>query len=486
MSMLAPRTMPALAACEQARLTRDARFDGLFFTAVTTTRIYCRPVCPAPTPHARNVTYYPSAAAAAAAGFRPCLRCRPEAAPASPLHRAKSELVAGALRLIEQGALDRAPLAALAERVGVGERHLRRLFAEELGASPIAVAATRRLLFAKQLLTDTALPVTDVAAAAGYASVRRFNATFLAAYGKPPREIRRALETPVDEGIVLRLPYRPPYDFAGLLAFLERRAIPGVEAVDAHAYRRSIVVDGEPGWFSVSASPEANALVLRVHAARAASLGAIAARARRMFDVDADPAAIAQRLRSDTLLRPLLRRWPGQRLPGAWDGFELAVRAVLGQQVSVAAARTFAHRLVERHGVAHDDGAAAGIHALFPTPAALVEAPLEELGITRSRAATIRGLAAACIDGRIDFGAHQPLAEFVAGLCALPGIGDWTAQYIAMRALSQPDAFPAGDLILRRQAGDGIAISERELRERAESWRPWRAYAVMLLWRSAA
>lgn len=477
--------MPAPAVCEQARLTRDPRFDGLFFTAVTTTRIYCRPVCPAPTPRAHNVTYYPSAAAAAAAGFRPCLRCRPEAAPASPLHRAKSELVTGALRLIEHGALDRAPLAVLADQVGVGERHLRRLFTEELGASPLDVAATRRLLFAKQLLTDTALPVTDVAEAAGYASLRRFNATFLAAYGKPPREIRRARGTPTSEGIVLRLPYRPPYDFAALLAFLARRAIPGVEAVDERSYRRSFVIDGEPGWFSVSAWPDANALALRVHAPRTSQLGTIAARVRRVFDVDADPAAIAARLRSDTLLRPLLRRWPGQRLPGAWDGFELAVRAVLGQQVSVAAARTLAHRVVRRYGSAYSVGAAAGIEALFPVPATLVDAPLEELGITRSRAATIRGLAAACVDGNVDFGVHQSLSGFVAKLCALRGIGDWTAQYIAMRALSQPDAFPAGDLILRRQAGGGDAISESELRRRAEAWRPWRAYAVMLLWRSA-
>ncbi len=478
--------IPTRAICEQARLTRDARFDGLFFTAVRTTGIYCRPVCPAPAPRERNVDYFPSAAAAAAAGFRPCLRCRPEAAPASPLHRTGSELVAGALRLIEQGELGGALLAGLADKVGVSERHLRRLFVEELGASPQQVAATRRLLFAKQLLTETSLPITDIALAAGYASVRRFNATFRDAYGKPPRDIRRAREAPPEDGIVLRLPYRPPYDLANLIGFLARRAIPGVESVDDGVYRRSIRVDGKPAAFSVAEWPDANALALRLYAIPTRHIMTITANVRRVFDVDADPAAIAAHLKASPLLAPLIRRWPGQRLPGAWDGFELAVRAVLGQQISVAAARTLAHRMLERHGVAWEKSGMRGIHALFPQPADLVDAPLESLGIMRVRAATIRSLAAACLDGRVDFGRQQPLDAFVAQLCELPGIGDWTAHYIAMRALSQPDAFPAGDLVLRRQAGGGTAISERELRARAEAWRPWRAYAVMLLWRSAS
>ncbi|HJT96715.1 MAG TPA: Ada metal-binding domain-containing protein, partial [Rhodanobacteraceae bacterium] len=230
--------------CDRARETRDPRFDGLFFIAVTSTRIFCRPVCPAPAPKSRNIRYYASAAAAAAAGFRPCLRCRPEAAPGSPLHRAKSELVAGALRLIEEGALDETSLPQLALRVGVGERHLRRLFAEELGASPLDVAATRRLLFAKKLLTETALPITAIAPAAGYASQRRFNAAFLATYGKAPRDIRRSHEAAASEELVLRLPYRPPYDFAHLIGFLEKRVVPGVEVVDGANYRRSFVAAG--------------------------------------------------------------------------------------------------------------------------------------------------------------------------------------------------------------------------------------------------
>ncbi|MGA9421590.1 MAG: AlkA N-terminal domain-containing protein, partial [Rhodanobacteraceae bacterium] len=368
-------------ACERARLTRDARFDGLFFTAVTSTGVYCRPVCPAPAPKPAHVRYFASAAAAAAAGFRPCLRCRPEAAPGSPLHRARSDLVAGALQLIDQGALDHASMGDLAQRIGVGERHLRRIFASEVGASPNEVAATRRLLFAKQLLTETALPITAVASAAGYASLRRFNAAFRDAYGKPPRAIRRGLAAPAASELLLRLPYRHPYDFAASRDFLARRAIPRVEAADANGYRRSFIAAGRPGWFAVESLPHEHALALHIHHASTAALGEIAARVRRMFDVDADPGAIASTLRGSALLKPLLRRWPGQRLPGCWDGFELAVRAVLGQQVSVAAARTLAARLVDRYGMPFAEGSAVGLDALFPTPQSLVDAPLESIGI---------------------------------------------------------------------------------------------------------
>ena len=474
------------AICEQARLTRDARFDGLFFTAVKTTGIYCRPVCPAPTPKPSNITYYRSAAAAAAAGYRPCLRCRPEAAPGSPLHRAGSDLVGAALRLIEQGALDGKSVVDLARRIGVGERHLRRLFDQELGASPLDVAATRRLLFAKQLLGETGLPITTIAAAAGYASLRRFNAAFVDAYAKPPREFRRGRErVHGDSAIELRLPFRPPFDFLGLLTFYARRGIPGVEAIDERGYQRSVILDSEPGWFSVSLIRGDTALRLRVHGVRAIHLGHVVNRVRRMFDVDADPAAIRQTLGQDQRLRPLLKRWPGQRLPGAWDGFELGVRAVLGQQISVAAARTLAARIVELYGTPHPASAAAGLGALFPPAYALVDAPLESIGLTRARSATIRGLAQACVDGRIDFSAQQTLDESVARLRTLPGIGAWTAHYIAMRAHSHPDAFPAGDLVLRKIVGAGTPISERAMESVAEPWRPWRAYAVMLLWRSA-
>ena len=471
--------------CDRARETRDPRFDGLFFIAVTSTRIYCRPVCPAPAPKSRNIRYYASAAAAAAAGFRPCLRCRPEAAPGSPLHRAKSELVAGALRLIEQGTLDETSLPELARRVGVGERHLRRLFAEELGASPIEVAATRRLLFAKKLLTETGLPITAIAPAAGYASLRRFNAAFRSTYGKAPREIRRSHEAiAATDELALRLPFRPPYDFAHLLGFMQKRVIPGVEVVEGDSYRRSFVAAGTPGWLSVSPIEGESALALRVHHAKPSALGDIVARVRRMFDVDADPLAINAHLRRDALLKPLVRCWPGQRLPNAWDGFELAVRAILGQQVSVAAARTLASRIADRHGSHFEEGRAVGLPALFPSAETLADAPLEKIGVMRARADAIRTLARAVADGRVHFRPEQTLSAFEENLVALPGIGPWTAHYVAMRALGQPDAFPAADLILRRAAGNGTTLTTRAIETMSEAWRPWRAYAVMLLWRS--
>lgn len=485
MSSLSAHASLDAAVCEQARLTRDARFDGLFFTAVKSTGIFCRPVCPAPAPKPRNITYYASAAAAAAAGYRPCLRCRPEAAPGSPLHRAGSELVTAGLRLIENGLLDSEPVAALAARIGVGERHLRRLFEQELGASPAAVAATRRLLFAKQLLGDTGLPVTAIAAAAGYASLRRFNAAFVDAYGKPPREFRRTRTQRADAAVELRLPYRAPYDFEGLLAFLARRAMPGVECVEDGCYRRSIVIDGEPGWIEVTALARDAALRLRVHGVRPARLAGVAARVRRMFDVDADPRAIMAVLRRDPRLRPLARRWPGQRLPGAWDGFELGVRAILGQQVSVAAARTFATRIVERFGTRLDIAAPAGLDCVFPTAQQLADAPFESIGLPRARAASLRALAAGWADGSLDLGASMACDAFVERLCALPGIGAWTAHYMAMRARSEPDAFPAADLVLRKQARVGETLTTAALESLSAAWRPWRAYAVMLLWRAA-
>ena len=482
-----------------AVLARDARFDGHFFTGVTSTGIYCRPVCAGRAPRRENCRFFALAAQAESAGFRPCLRCRPEVAPQAQtwsVQDASGILVQQAVRLLDAPELwpvatspgpGAATVARLAERLGVSDRHLRRIFETALGVSPLQYLQTRRLLTAKQLLTDTRMPVTQVALASGFASVRRFNAAFSAAYGKPPREIRRgrASAAPPADELVLRLPYRAPYDFAHLLAFLARRAIPGVEAVDAHAYRRSIVVDDVPGWFAVAQMPGDRALALRVHHPNSSALGVIAARVKRMFDVDADPRAIALAFRRSELMKPLIRRWPGQRLPGAWDGFELAVRAVLGQQVSVAAARTLAGRIVAAYGTPFADDGAAGLGALFPTPATLVDAPLETHGITRARAATIRGLAAATLDGRIAFRAEQPLAAFENELVALPGIGAWTAHYIAMRALAQPDAFPAADLILRRAAGQGRTLATRELETLGEQWRPWRAYAVMLLWRNS-
>jgi AraC family transcriptional regulator of adaptative response / DNA-3-methyladenine glycosylase II len=470
--------------CEQARLTRDARFDGLFFTAVRSTGIYCRPICPAPTAKAKNVEYFANAASAAAAGYRPCLRCRPEAAPGTPL-RARSALVNAALRLIEAGALDQGAVRDVAARIGVGERHLRRLFVEELGASPLDIAATRRLLFAKKLLNETALPVTQIAHAAGYASVRRFNAAFLSGYGQAPRALRRApRETNATTALTLRLPYRPPYDFAALMAFFARRAVPGIEEVDDNGYTRYFAFDGSAGSLRVTQRPEDDALALAIAFPHAARLQEISARVRRMFDLDADIAMINTQLRRDPLLRPLVRRHPGQRLPGGWDGFEIALRAVLGQQVSVAAARTLAQRLVQRFGVevARDDGIAL---RLFPAAETIADADLAAIGLPRTRAQTLRTIARAVCDGAVSFRAEQGLEHFVASWTQLPGIGDWTAHYIAMRALSDPDAFPAGDLVLRKAvARDGASVPIAALQELAQRWRPWRAYAVFHLWRS--
>ena len=484
-------TLPDPRVCEQARLSRDPRFDGLFFTAVSSTGIYCRPVCPAPAPKAANVRYYGSAAAAEAAGYRPCLRCRPELAPGEGAWRRGDETVARALKLIDQGALVDAPLAELAGRVGIGERQLRRLFVDRLGAAPIGVHGTRRLLFAKQLLTETALSVTDVAMAAGFGSLRRFNTTFREAYRMAPRDLRRRPRTPGDDALALRLGYRPPHDLVSMLAFLETRALPGVEVVDRNGYARLVPSAGNgtaPAWLRVAPWPDGeHALRLELHGVAPAQLLEVVGRVRRMFDLDADPATIRATLAASTVLRPLLRKRPGLRLPSAWDGFELAVRAILGQQVSVAAARTLATRIAHRFGTPLDAPPAPGLTHLFPGPEALADADLAGIGLTRARADTVRGVARALLDGRVDFRPERTLDDFVERWTALPGIGAWTAHYIAMRALGHPDAFPADDLVLRRAvAGDAPPPTARALTAMSEAWRPWRAYAVIHLWRNAA
>lgn len=488
--------VPDRRVCERARLSRDARFDGLFFTAVRSTGIYCRPVCPAPPPLAANVDYYPSAAAAEGAGFRPCLRCRPELAPEHGSWRRGDALVARALALIEQGFLAGQPVSALAARLALGERQLRRLFVQRLGAAPLGVHGTRRLLFAKQLLTETRLPVTGVALAAGFGSLRRFNAAFLEAYRMAPRELRRGLqESPAPaagQTLVLRLAYRPPYDFEAMLAFLRGRALPGVELVDARGYARLVGDARAPGWLRVSRWPRSragsvHALRLELHGVAPAQLADTVQRVRRMFDLDADPDAIAAALSSDARLRPLLRQRPGLRLPSGWDGLETAVRAVVGQQVSVAAARTLASRLVQRHGSAVAVAGAPGLDRLFPDAQTLADADLDGLGLTGARIASVRAVARALLEGRVGFGAGQTLDAFVAAWTALPGIGPWTAHYLALRALGHPDAFPAEDLVLQKSAsGDGTRMGTRQLRERAQAWRPWRGYAAVHLWQEAA
>lgn len=475
------------AACDRARLAQDPRFDGRFFIGVRTTGIYCRPICPAPTAKQRNVRYFPSAAAAAEAGFRPCLRCRPEAAPGTPAWLGTSATVRRALRLIQEGALDTASVEQLAERLGIGPRHLHRLFIQHVGASPLAVAQTRRLHFAKRLIDDTRLAMTDIALASGFGSLRRFNDAFHKTYGRAPRELRR--ERPADaaraDALTLKLAYRPPYDWAAIQDFFATRALPGVERVEGEVYARAVSVNGARGWIEVRPVPNADALELSVHGLGPEALFGIVYRVRQMFDLAADPADVRQVLKKDALLAPLLRRRPGLRVPGAWDPFELAVRAVLGQQVSVAAARTFAARIVAAHGEPLPEPGA-GLTHLFPAPQALAGADLGRIGLTRARARTVNALAAAVAGGALNLSEAVPGEELRAALTRIPGIGNWTAEYVAMRALSDPDAFPAEDLVLRRRASPRKPLTTKALLERAEPWRPWRAYAVLHLWRAAS
>jgi AraC family transcriptional regulator of adaptative response / DNA-3-methyladenine glycosylase II len=472
------------ASCDRARVARDARFDGRFFIGVLSTGIYCRVICPSPPAKRRNVRFFPTAAAALEAGFRPCLRCRPEAAPGSPAWNGTSSTVSRAMRLIADGALNEASVEDFADRLGVSARHVHRLFLRHLGASPTAVAHTRRLHFAKQLLTDTTLPMGQVAAAAGFGSVRRFNDTFRKLYSRTPTEIRR-LEGGRGQGeegrYTFRLGYRPPYDWAALLAFLAARATPGVEEVAEDAYRRTFVSEGGPAILEVRKAKGHDALDLRIEGADPLGLLPIVSRVRRMFDLNADPWAIARELRKDPLLRDAVRRHPGLRVPGAWDFFELSVRAILGQQVSVAAATTHAGRLAERFGEALPSPSGS-LRRLFPGPAALAEAPIA--GLPEARAESIRGLARAALAGAFAKGEAR---ESLAALKGLRGIGEWTAQYVAMRALNDPDAFPAQDLVLLRAASSGgRPLAPGDLMARAEAWRPWRAYAAMYLWRASS
>ncbi len=476
-----------LSVLERARLSRDPRFDGKFFIAVTSTGIYCRPVCPsAASAKSRHTRYFASAAAAHEAGFRPCLRCRPEAAPGTPAWTGTSAVVRRALRLIQDGALDEQTVSEFAARLGLGPRHLDRLFTRHVGASPLAIAQTRRLHFAKRLIDGSDLPMTEIALAAGFGSLRRFNDAFHKAYGVPPRGLRkqRGEQPPsVAAGEVrLTLAYRPPYDWNHLREFLGQRAIPGVEHVDALSYTRLILTADGHAQIGIRPLLERNALELRVHGAPAGGLFQIAAAARRVFDLSADPEKVAQRLGADRLLRPLVRRRPGLRIPGAWDPFECAVRAVLGQQVTVAAARTLAARVVQRAGRAAPG--TQGLTHLFPTPQALAAANLDGLGLTGARIIALKALATAVAEGRIAF--DRPAGEVMESLKGLPGFGDWTAQYIALRSLGEPDALPGADLVLRRMAGNGKGpLSTKEMERRGELWRPWRSYAVMHLWCAA-
>jgi AraC family transcriptional regulator, regulatory protein of adaptative response / DNA-3-methyladenine glycosylase II len=469
--------------CSRARLARDARFDGKFFIAVKTTGIYCRPICRARTSNEKNILYFPTAAAAAEAGFRPCLRCRPESSPGCPAWAGTQNTVSRALRLIDENSLEDGGVEALAEHLGVGARHLRRLFLKHLGASPAAVAQTRRLHFAKKLIDETTLPMGQVALAAGFGCVRRFNDTIRKVYQRTPTQIRRLARKSArqpENSYVFRLDFRPPYNWPRLLEFLAARAAPGVEAVRDGRYRRSISLSGHHGFLEVSFEQQKNELAACVQFDDPRSLLFIIERARAMFDLNADWSVIAGTLRADPALARAVETESGLRVPGGWNGFELTVRAILGQQVSVKGATTLAGRAVEAFG--RRFAPAEGLTHLFPTPEVLAEADLTRIGLSVARAQTVRALARAVCERQISFDGVVDFGALRERLCEVPGIGKWTAEYVAMRALCDPDAFPAGDLHLRRKIG---AHTERELERRSESWRPWRAYATMLLWQAA-
>lgn len=480
-------------ACYRALQARDPRFDGRIFVAVRTTGIYCRPVCPASPARFENCRFFPSAAAAQDAGFRPCLRCRPETTYELGAWRGTSNTVARALTLITEGALDEdeGNVEALAERVGVGERQLRRLFQRHLGASPVAVATTRRVLFAKHLLHETRLPMTEVAAAAGFGSVRRFNEAFRDLFGCSPTSLRRGAASSLPPGsaahagVTVLLRYRPPYDWAAMLAHLSARAIRDVERVRDGRWSRVVVEGSAVGAVEVRPAPKDHALVATIRFPEVALLPKIVARVRRLFDLDTEIDAIEAHLKRDPRLRPLVAARPGLRVPGAWDGFELAVRAVLGQQVSVAAARRLLGELVALAGAEAATGDPE-LSRAFPTPAA-VAAAAPRLRIPAARKRALVAVSEATVADPALFRARGTVEDTVAKLTAVRGVGDWTAHYVALRAAREPDAFPSTDAALVRAAAAlGHARDAEELVLRAESWRPWRGYAAQHLWAADA
>jgi AraC family transcriptional regulator of adaptative response / DNA-3-methyladenine glycosylase II len=469
-------------------LARDSRYDGRFFIGVRTTGVYCRPICRVRTPKPASCVFYSSAIAAQAAGFRPCLRCRPETAPALAAWNGTSTTVDRALALIASGALDDDGVERFAARLGLGDRHVRRLFREHLGVTPVAVAQIRRVLFAKTLITDSAMSMAQIATASGFGSVRRFNEAIRGVYRRSPSDLRRGrVARDHGEPVTLRLAFAGAYDWNGIAAWLGARAIPGVETIASDGrYVRAVSLNGKLGTIEVQ-PPQAGARAL-VAVLRLGSLEVLhpaVERVKRIFDLAADVDAIETHLRADPLLATSIARRPGLRVPGAWDGFELAVRAVLGQQISVVAATRLAGRLVERFGTPLPERlrTVAGVDAVFPSPAQLAGADVASIGMPGARGAAIRGIAQAALADPALFEPSHDLASSVARLRALPGIGEWTAQYIAMRALREPDAFPAADIgLMRGLAVDGVRPNARDVAARAEAWRPWRAYAALHVW----
>lgn len=477
----------------RAMVAKDPRFDGVFFAGIKTTGIYCRPICRVKTPHETSCVFFTSQAEAEAAGFRPCLRCRPELAP----YALQQNLAHAIWRKIAAGALNHQSLEEFADGIGLSSRQLRRVVQQEFGLSPIEIAQTQRLLFAKKLLQETHLPMTEVAYAAGFGSLRRFNALFEQRYHLTPAAIRK--QTAADEDIrperllSLRLAYRPPLAWPELLRYSAGRALTGIEYVDFEklCYSRTVRIGECEGWVQLSHLPERQQLALSVSSALQSVLMPLIERLRNQFDLEANPAMIAQHLQQDPRLAAQLLKTPGLRVPGAFDTFELAIRAILGQQVSVAGATTVAARLVARFGrevpVSSDLPSALQYH--FPRAEDLAQASIDAiagLGMPGKRAATVVAFAQFVADGGLDLPPHLPLEEVIARLKALPGIGEWTAQYIAMRGLRYPNAFPAGDLGLQKAVSENLEqrCSEKELQAMSQAWSPWRSYAALLLWQS--
>jgi len=475
--------------------SRDARFDGVFFTAVRTTGIYCRPSCPATTPKRQNVHFYPTAAAAQGAGYRACRRCRPDAVPGSPAWNVRADLVGRAMRMIGDGVVDREGVAGLSTRLGYSERHLTRELVAELGAGPQALARTQRAQTARLLLQTTGLSATDAAFAAGFASVRQFNDTMREVYGLTPTELRQrsARRAAVPGTIPLRLAHRGPLDAAHLFDFLGVRAVPGVEEIvqrpgGARTYRRTLALPGGPGIAEVD-EPRADRadratgggpqtwLDCRLRLASLRDLTSAVQRMRALFDLDADPDAVDRALGADPHLAPLVAARPGLRSPGHVDPHELAVRAVLGQQVTVAAARTLAGRLTARYGEPLP-APSGGLTGLFPTVAALAEADDEDLAMPGARKRALRGMCAALASGAVDLSPGVDREQAAAALLALPGIGPWTVSYVRMRALGDPDAYLPTDIGVRH----GLSAVGAPDTPDTTAWRPWRSYAVHHLW----
>ena len=464
--------------CYQAVVTRDKRFDGVFFVAVKTTRIYCRPICPSKRPQLGHCEFYIHPAAAEAAGFRPCLRCRPELAPGFAPVDANHRLVLAALRKLEEDSLGETGVKELAGSLGVTDRHLRRVLRNALGVTPIQFAQTQRLLLAKRLLTDTRLPVIDVAYASGFSSLRGFNALFRERYKLAPTKLRRANHVPADQSRCLcTVSYRMPFDWTSLLEFFAPRIFDGVERIVDGRYYRTVEIGQRSGWIMVENKPSQSALQVEVSPDLLPVLVQVLNRVRRLFDLEAVPERIADHL------GPMASANPGLRVPGAFDGFEMAVRAILGQQVSVRAATTLALRLTRRFGKELITSIT-GLTHLSPTPGALAKAEISELtslGITKSRAASVIALARAVARQEIVLNVAVSIEDAIQKLTQLPGVGDWTAQYFAMRAYGWPDAFPASDLGILK----ALKVKKsKEALEAAEKWRPWRAYAAIHLWKS--